>query len=272
MIRRRAPTRKRPRSLPAIPAPPSAITAYTTLLVQVSRALDAAVARELAALVVPVRLDAAADGDAPSYTPAQVSGVRGRLLGLVQRLLRGRGVLRVVGAVATRAVTTTRAQWAAQVRDLGIDLTDDTDMAATIRSFRRQNVSLIRSMLTDKVGRVHAILSEAGSGTRVETIQRRIEEETDATPARAALLARDQVLKLNAQVTADRHRAAGITEYIWRSSRDERVRKRHKALDGTRHAYDDPPVVDLTSGRRAHPGEDFRCRCTAEPVIPGLDG
>lgn len=268
MIRRRALTRKR--SLPAIPAPPAAITAYTTLLVQVSRALDAAIARELAALEVPVRLDAA-DGDARAYTAAQVSGVRGRLLGLVQRLLRGKGVLRVVGAVAARAVTTTRAQWAAQVRDLGIDLTDDEDTAATIRTFRRQNVSLIRSLLTDKVSRVHAILSEAGSGTRVETLQRRIEEETDATPARAALLARDQVLKLNAQVTADRHKAAGITEYIWRSSRDERVRKRHKALDGTRHAYDDPPVVDLTSGRRAHPGEDFRCRCTAEPVIPGVE-
>lgn len=259
---------RRPAKLSPIEAPPAAVASYTAALVALARELDAAIVRELTPL--DVRVDAA-DGDAPSYTPAQVARVRARLLGFVERLVASQGLARIVGTVADRTVTRTRSQWLAQVKALGIDLSTDVDTAAAIKVFRRENVKLIKSMLTYKVQQVHRILREAGSGTRVETIAKRIRETTDASPAKAALLARDQVLKLNAQLAADRHKAAGITEYVWRSSRDERVRKRHKALDGTRHAYDDPPVVDPVSGRRAHPGEDINCRCTAEPIIPGAD-
>jgi SPP1 gp7 family putative phage head morphogenesis protein len=73
------------------------------------------------------------------------------------------------------------------------------------------------------------------------------------------------------QVTQARHQAAGVTEYVWRTSRDERVRQRHKELDGSRQKYSDPPVVDEATGRRAHPSDDFQCRCTADPVLPGID-
>ena len=260
---------RRPAKLPPIEAPPAAVASYTAALVALNRELDAAIVRELAPL--DVRVDAA-DRDAPSYTPAQVARVRSRLLGFVERLIASQGLARVVGTVAERTVTRTRSQWFAQVKALGIDLSTDVDTAAAIKVFRRENVKLIRSMLTYKVQQVHRVLREAGSGTRVETIAKRIRETTDASPAKAALLARDQVLKLNAQVAADRHKAAGITEYVWRSSRDERVRKRHKQLDGTRQKYAEPPVVDERTGRRANPGEDYCCRCTAEPVIPGFDG
>ena len=106
---------------------------------------------------------------------------------------------------------------------------------------------------------------------RVEDIAARIREETQATPARAQLLARDQVLKLNNSVTQARHQAAGVTEYIWRTSRDERVRSRHKELEGTQQAYASPPIVDRRTGRRAHPGGDYQCRCTAEPIIPRFE-
>ena len=102
-------------------------------------------------------------------------------------------------------------------------------------------------------------------------VARAIEEATGASESHARLLARDQTLKLYSQVTQERHQAAGVTEYVWRSSRDERVRERHKALDGTRQKYSDPPVVDEATGRRAHPGDDFQCRCTADPVLPGID-
>ncbi len=51
------------------------------------------------------------------------------------------------------------------------------------------------------------------------------------------------MLKLNGEIAQARHKAAGVTEYVWRTSRDERVRSRHKALEGTRHAYSEPPVV-----------------------------
>ena len=56
----------------------------------------------------------------------------------------------------------------------------------------------------------------------------------------------------------------GITQYIWRTSRDERVRESHLVLEGKTFSWDSPPDV-------GHPGQDINCRCTAEPVIPGLE-
>lgn len=93
----------------------------------------------------------------------------------------------------------------------------------------------------------------------------------DVTQSRAELIARDQVLKLNAEVTQKRHEAAGIVEFVWSTSRDERVRPDHKVLEGKRYRYDDPPVVDRRRGTRGLPGIHFQCRCVAIPVIPGFD-
>lgn len=119
-----------------------------------------------------------------------------------------------------------------------------------------------------KVTRVRTELTEAGPGVRVESIAQRIQEETEVTESRAALIARDQVLKLNADVTEAQHVAAGITEYVWSTSSDERVRKSHRDLDGQRFKYSEPPIVDVRTGRRENPGRDFQCRCVAVPVLP----
>ena len=126
------------------------------------------------------------------------------------------------------------------------------------------------------VERVARILDDAPNA-RVETIRDRILEEGEVTKRQAALIARDQVLSLNAQVAQARHEAAGITQYIWRTSGDGDVRPDHKALNGKAFSYDEPPVVNASevrrgrAERREHPGQDYQCRCTAEPVIPGFD-
>lgn len=44
--------------------------------------------------------------------------------------------------------------------------------------------------------------------------------------------------------------------YIWRTAGDERVRPEHAQYNGTKRAWNDSP----------NPGEDFNCRCWAEPV------
>lgn len=260
---RRGPARVRPA------APPStAVLAYTQLARRVFTALDAAILATLRDEGV-IRTDAGADG---AGLPDGIAGrLRRRLTKLLRRLTAPAALTRELDALAKRTNDLSRTEWRAQVKAaVGVDLTDDPDVAPKLLAFRRENVRLIRSLAREKVDRVAKILSDAGSGTRVETIAKRIREETVATPQRAALLARDQVLKLNAQVTQARHEAAGLTEYIWRTSRDERVRKEHKRLEGKRFRYDDPPVVS-PRGDRANPGEWFQCRCVAEPFIEGLD-
>jgi len=105
-------------------------------------------------------------------------------------------------------------------------------------------------------------------GVRVEEIRERIQERLGVVRSRAELIARDQTLKLYGQVQQERQTEAGIAEYTWSTSDDERVRHRHEELEGTTQRWDSPPVVDPKTGRREHPGGDFQCRCAAIPVLP----
>jgi hypothetical protein len=45
----------------------------------------------------------------------------------------------------------------------------------------------------------------------------------------------------------------------------------HKALDGKRFKFSEPPVVNK-KGERRNPGGDIQCRCVAIPVIPLFEG
>ncbi len=55
----------------------------------------------------------------------------------------------------------------------------------------------------------------------------------------------------------------GVTEYIWRSSDDERVRSLHREYDDRRFSWGQPPDG-------GYPGEAHNCRCFAEPVVTGV--
>lgn len=48
------------------------------------------------------------------------------------------------------------------------------------------------------------------------------------------------------------------THYIWRTSGDDKVRPSHAVNNGRIFSWDNPPET-------GHPGEDYNCRCTAEP-------
>jgi SPP1 gp7 family putative phage head morphogenesis protein len=155
---------------------------------------------------------------------------------------------------------------------LGVDFTPDTAIQGMLTGFRRENVNLIQTIARSELKRVQNTLAEAQvQGLRVETIRDQLLEGFDVTDARAALIARDQTLKLNADLSMKRQQDVGVQEYQWSTSHDERVRPGHANLDGTRHGYLSPPVVDQKTGRREHPGKDFQCRCVAVPYIPGID-
>lgn len=54
------------------------------------------------------------------------------------------------------------------------------------------------------------------------------------------------------------------THYIWRTRDDEKLRPSHADNNGRVFAWDDPPET-------GHSGEDYGCRCTAEPFMPSGD-
>jgi SPP1 gp7 family putative phage head morphogenesis protein len=132
-----------------------------------------------------------------------------------------------------------------------------------------KNSSLIR--LEERAQKeVRAIITAPiTEGVRVEEIRAQIQERMGVVRSRAELIARDQTLKLYGQVQEQRQTEAGIVEYTWSTSQDERVRHRHSELEGTTQRWDTPPVVDPRTGRREHPGGDFSCRCAAIPILSG---
>ena len=75
---------------------------------------------------------------------------------------------------------------------------------------------------------------------------------------RAALIACDQVGKLNSQLAQLEQMNQGVDSYIWVTMGDSRVRPAHAARQGKRFAWDDPPSD-------GHPGWAIRCRCTSSP-------
>lgn len=152
--------------------------------------------------------------------------------------------------------------------------------SGAIEAYRRKNLTLIRSLADDQIGEFEEILTKAEMNNwRVEEIRKVLIERFEVTKSKADLLARDQVLKLNGQITKDRQAQAGITHYIWSTAGDERVRGNpngkwpegsHYDLEGETFSWADPPVIDERSGRRGHPGDDYQCRCVAIPVLSAL--
>ena len=65
-----------------------------------------------------------------------------------------------------------------------------------------------------------------------------------------------KALMTKAAETRDNHSTA---LYRWRTAGDDKVRPSHAANEGRIFNWDYPPDT-------GHPGEDYNCRCTAEPV------
>ena len=137
-------------------------------------------------------------------------------------------------------------------------------------AFALRNAQLITKLGDAQVARVTDVIKN-GAGMHVKALQKAFQEGFDVTESKAKLWARDQTLKLHAEITQERHQAVGIERYYWTDSNDERVREVHAELGdasdtGTTYAYKDPPIMS-EDGRRGNPGEDFQCRCTAYPLL-----
>ena len=126
-----------------------------------------------------------------------------------------------------------------------------------------QNIELIHSINRRTLESIRYALSE----NIIRTVDRKIliEELTESimhmaevNEKRAALIACDQVGKLNSQLTQLEQMNQGVDSYIWQTMMDSRVRPAHAARQGKRFAWDDPPSD-------GHPGWAIRCRCTSSP-------
>ena len=175
-----------------------------------------------------------------------------------------------------------------QAFDFAIDATDTqikgvmtikkTELIADkeLKPFIKTNVGLIKTIPQKFFGQIENTVNDMWTnGRSTADIKDALWERYDITERRAKVIARDQIGKINQQVTEKRHRELKITKYRWSTSKDERVRGdpsglypdakySHYDREGEVFSYDDPP-------EDGHPGTPIQCRCVAIPIIPELD-
>jgi len=138
-----------------------------------------------------------------------------------------------------------------------------------VNLWTRQNVTLIKTLGEEHFKDIERIVIdgvEQGKGLR--TITKEIQKKTKASRNRAKLIARDQVGKLTANITARRSSELGVKRFRWVTSLDDRVRASHRALHGKVYSYEKGASVDGETG--VLPGEPINCRCALVPIISSV--
>ncbi len=185
----------------------------------------------------------------------------------------GFGLRRKLESLANLNRKLTVKEWKRAIKaTLGIDIREDYYLgdfyAEQLVVWINENVDLIRSIPEDTLDKMRDIVYDGFTQGKTTTrMVKEIKTVYGVSRRKAELIARDQTAKLNGQIQRAQQLDAGITEYEWRDCRDERVRKRHRELNGKRFSWYDPPVVDVKTGRKCHPGQDYQCRCRGKPIF-----
>jgi SPP1 gp7 family putative phage head morphogenesis protein len=177
--------------------------------------------------------------------------------------------------LAKSAVKLSAKAWARTIRQtLGINIYEDYYLGEFFRQQVKQwaasNAALISTVPGQSMDKLQNLMEQGFDNARpAASIAKDIAEQYGVDKRRAQFWARDQMAKLNSQITRAQQEDAGCTEYTWSTSHDERVRDRHRELDGKKFSWADPPVMD--DGTQKNPGEDYNCRCVARAVLD-IDG
>ena len=143
------------------------------------------------------------------------------------------------------------------------------EMAAELARDYSDNMSLdIQNWEWQSIRRLREkVEKSAFAGLRAEDLAKVIMSDYGVSRSKATFLARQETGLLMSKYRETRYKSAGVRQYRWSTSGDGRVRESHAILDGNVYDWEHPPVVDPRTGRRAHPGEDYGCRCVAIPLI-----
>ncbi len=132
-----------------------------------------------------------------------------------------------------------------------------------------QTVTVPKALVTAVVGsgNVPNSADQTADSLSWDGLIPQIEARFDVSKNKATFLAEQETNLLVAKFREERFKETVGDEYTWMTSHDSRVRHDHKVLDGQRFFFSTPPITNRVTGARNNPGEDFRCRCVARPVL-----
>jgi len=163
---------------------------------------------------------------------------------------------------------------------LGINpISEEPYLKPMMDAFVATNVDLITSIPTSYFTQLEGMIkSGIQQGVSMKDLQRDILDSVTFKPVertkasktgfrvinpvkRSRLIAIDQTNKFYGSLQKVRQSQAGISRYIWRTSKDERVRETHVAREGKVFTWEKGSEIGT------HPGQEIQCRCIAEPIF-----
>lgn len=185
-------------------------------------------------------------------------------LGQALGVLASDTVNRILGLEARRHTETFMRQAKAT---LGIDLTSVVrlgDLEEYLETAATRSAGLIRGLSEGTIQRVQTTVTNAVlNGIPAADLRKKLTEDFNFSDKRAKVIARDQIAKTTSDLNRIRHTQAGLDDYFWRTSKDERVRPRHQHCDGKQYKYGKP--TDAEEG--LPPGQPILCRCIAQAIV-----
>jgi SPP1 gp7 family putative phage head morphogenesis protein len=140
----------------------------------------------------------------------------------------------------------------------------------------RENAEAIKSFplniseeLTEFIAR-ESMQGRRGSDIMTDLVER----FPEMAKSRLQLIARTEVSKSQSALTQARASALRLNWYIWRTSRDARVRTSHNHMEGVLINFNNPPSPEALDPKgeqvpygNYHAGNTFNCRCYEEVIV-----
>ena len=234
------------------------------------------------ALILAVRRDVLKylKNNQESYALDGIGDQLGLIFGLLNARFTGNIAASFAMTTATNMVNSTaksnRQKFGKSIaRATGIDPTAvmaSEGLEDFVKVSVNKNVNLIGNLSEDYLKQIEVIVNNGvASGARYSTIEKQILGKVGTANSKLAnrikTIATNEIQTINAQMNLRRSASLGITQGIYRSSEDERVRPCHAELNGFQYELK-KGAWSVTCQKYIQPGAtDINCRCTYSPVI-----
>ena len=257
--------------------PPSADREYRRLINEYMGIAKNAIESELSAIkpVYKEERDASVHTDGLVDFQLAIEQAFGRIQNQIVKREGGFGLRRKLENMANLNRKLTIEEWKKACHaTLGIDIREDYYMGDFYNEMLDEwvdyNADRIKNLPDKTAAKVRDVIYDGyTNGETTTDLIKDIRRVFKIDKRRARLIARDQTAKLNGSIQRAQQMDAGITQYKWSTSGDERVRKSHRELEDKIFEWDNPPLN--SDGRRCHPAQDYQCRCIGRPIFSRND-
>ena len=162
----------------------------------------------------------------------------------------------------------------AKVEGLAPTSLPEGTVARSAETFRSAAETAIRAYTLEVVEHLRSRTeANRNHGEGAERLAHLVEADFGKAQRKAHFLAENETSRLVAHLAKERFESIGSNSYVWVTQGDAKVRPTHhesndhRVLNRRVFKWENPPIVDPATGRRAHPGEDYNCRCHAHAVL-----